>query len=267
MTTSLSARLAPLHVAILLAGAAASFLLIGALLTGCTADTFTGAADDGAPPPNGDAAPDSRLGLKLDGGADPDASSGDASPAPFDASPAPSDASPIDAQLPDAQPPDAQLPTPRRIFVTSKTFLGNLGSLSAADALCDSLAADGGLGGSWRAWLGDSSASAASRLSHSAAPYVLVTGTEIAKDWAGLTSGTLEHVIDVDEHGGSQYANDPAVWTDAWGDGGTAGASCNDWTSASLSVGAMTGLVQGCDWTACGQRGCAYAAALYCVEQ
>ena len=50
------------------------------------------------------------------------------------------------------------------------------------------------------AWLSDSTASPSSRFTHSSVPYVLPDGTTVvANDWADLTGGTLQHLINMDE--------------------------------------------------------------------
>ena len=93
--------------------------------------------------------------------------------------------------------------TCKRVFITSKaTMNGGLGSLAAADAACQRLADSASLGGAWRAWLSDASASPATRFARSELAYRLLDGTRVARDWAGLTDGTLAHAIDVFETGG-----------------------------------------------------------------
>src|SRR5262245_3061033 len=48
--------------------------------------------------------------------------------------------------------PGGTLP-PRRVFVTSAIYPGNIGGLMGADAKCQTSADAAMLGGSWRAWL------------------------------------------------------------------------------------------------------------------
>jgi hypothetical protein len=141
------------------------------------------------------------------------------------------------------------------------------------------------------AWLSDigSGNSAASRLSHAAVPYVLVNGTVVANDWAGLTSGTLLHAIDLTEQGGTPptgtYANVPghaAVWTDTDASGQYAGVTqipptgqdCDGWSSSTdAGNGTVAGNFSAVDrnWTDVGYGSsgflCSMTAAIYCVGQ
>jgi hypothetical protein len=127
---------------------------------------------------------------------------------------------------------------PQYIFATSTTFDGDLGGLAGADATCQSLATAAGLAGTYKAWLSDSTTAATDRLSHGSG-YVLVDGTLIASSWTQLTSGGVQHAIDLDEHG--MPLTSSYVWTDTNPDGSIAlnlnnGADdCSAWTSGSNS--------------------------------
>ena len=71
-------------------------------------------------------------------------------------------------------------PAPKRVFVTSTTYKGNLGGLAGADAKCQTRANAASLGGTWKAWLSDSTTSAASRLTQSVSGYILLNNLEQA---------------------------------------------------------------------------------------
>jgi cysteine-rich repeat protein len=94
------------------------------------------------------------------------------------------------------------------VFVTSGVYDGALGGVSGADYLCQTLAQQQGLPGTFKAWLSDSAASAGQRLTHSAVPYVDVWGRRIADNWQDLTDGTLQFAILTDEKG-FDYTNSP----------------------------------------------------------
>ena len=223
-------------------------------LLGCSTDTFTGVDGDADPP--GDSAVDPET--SADGGmpdGSPDASGEASSPDV--------DAAPLDAPI------DVTSPTSRRVFVTSKTVTPNFGSLSAADAICQSAASS--LGGTWMAWLSTSSTSAASRLEHSADPYKLLDGTVVASDWAGLTSGTLMHAINLDEHK-TLAPSATTVLTGTFLSGNSASDNCSNWTTVSSSyevaAGEADALVTDSSWTYALKGGCnATYYKLYCVEQ
>ncbi len=91
---------------------------------------------------------------------------------------------------------------PGKVFVTSTTYkAGDLGGLTGADAKCQARAMAAGLTGTFRAWLSDANGQPATRFSKERGPYLLVTGSIVANNWTGLTSGTLRHAINVTELG------------------------------------------------------------------
>jgi hypothetical protein len=174
--------------------------------------------------------------------------------------------------------------TPKRVFVTSTLYTGDLGGLRGADAKCQERAEAGALDGRYKAWLSDSSTSAAARLAHAAVPYVLVDGALVAKDWAGLIQGRLLLPIQLTELGElptiTPHPNgcgDALVWTNTKEDGSAASTdrSCRDWTDGTSGPGAGQGAVWGLAdhtylWSsecASEQVGCNGAFPLFCVEQ
>jgi hypothetical protein len=161
----------------------------------------------------------------------------------------------------------------KTIFVSSTAYNGALGGLSGADAKCQSLANAAGLSGMFRAWLSDAATSAAARLTHASAPYVLPDGSVVAHDWAGLTSGGLLHPIDITER-----KKAPAFGCCVWTYTGTNGAAdlgdqCANWASSSVQDVAAVGDPGATDptWTFNGsvfsQAECNNPQGLYCVEQ
>lgn len=161
----------------------------------------------------------------------------------------------------------------KAVFASSEEYDGEtVASLANADALCQELAADALLSGSFKAWLSDSSTAATSRLSRAIVPYVLPDGTVVANDWTDLTDGSLAHAIDQDE---SEADLEPAfdnmsVWTATEADGSAiAGSNCANWTSAEDTEDGATGDAgaTGAAWSASGTATCDELARLYCVEQ
>lgn len=190
--------------------------------------------------------------------------------------------------------------TQKLVFVTSQAFNGNLGGLAGADAKCQALAQAAGLPGTFKAWLGNATVSAASRVTHATVPYKLVNGTVVANDFTDLITGKfptprgrgflLRHAIDLTELGTPAIGgtlthcfgfpdNRPAVWTNANIDGSIVNNnpvnSCgSDWNSAGPSqdggpfgVIGILGQING-NWTVwCGGGTCESTAPLYCFEQ
>lgn len=168
---------------------------------------------------------------------------------------------------------DGSLPY-RRVFVTSQQYAPNFGGVAGGDAICTTVATGVGLGGTWAAWLSDSTSSASSRLEHSSIPYQLLDGNEIAMNWTQLVSGHLENLIDKDEHKALQPSN--YVFTGTAPDGSTVMDShCNNWSVDAPSctspayygeVGATSTLMS--QWTEdTGFGCCGTGMQLYCIEQ
>jgi hypothetical protein len=166
----------------------------------------------------------------------------------------------------------------RCVFVTSSTHDGNLGGLAGADAICQGLASSSGslaARGTYKAWLSSSDVSAGDRLAHSAVPYKLVDGTEVASDWVDLTDGTLTHSISITEGGSPLSGSTERVWTNTQADGALhftqGGLNCVSWTQE--SGGGLTGVAgflssTGSDWTDGDAQSCDSASVrLYCFQQ
>lgn len=172
-----------------------------------------------------------------------------------------------------------------RVFVTSTRFNGNLGGLTGADAKCQDRANAANLGGTWKAWLSDSTTSASSRLNHSNSSYVRTDGKVVANNWADLTDGTLQNPIEITELGARLTA--PAScswcafgfpWTNTNNEGNPiiseANRICNNFTS-SAATGDTTSFRQGyafgtspSQWTIYPVTSdCNSANELYCFEQ
>lgn len=158
----------------------------------------------------------------------------------------------------------------RRVFVSSSTLTGNLGGYSGADATCQTLANAAGLGGAWMAWISDSSSSPSARFNQASYEYALLDGTIVASDWASLTSGTLAHGIDQDEHGQPVDAGTTEVWTATATDGGLFADGCDSFGSSSSSAPTVEVGVSGnvdATWTQVYAQFCSRTDHLYCIEQ
>ncbi len=227
---------------------------------GCSADTFV--SGDGGDP--GDAQSQTQDG---------DAVAADAGPG---------DAVVMDVIV-NGDGSDGAVVTHRRVFITSGDYSANLGGLSGADGICNSVATGAGLSGTWAAWLSSSTVNAASRITHAIVPYQLLDGTVVALDWTVLTSGTLQNAIDRDEHGALVPYNSTTTpftgvaWTGTAPDGtwltgcnSSSGCTCLDWTVGTDASAGSFGLdsMTNSSWTeenyayVCGQQ---YS--LYCFEQ
>jgi len=136
----------------------------------------------------------------------------------------------------------------RRVFVTSVIYPANMGGVAGADMNCQTRATAAGLMGTFRAWLSDRTSNAATRLTHSTVPYVLLDGSMVANDWADLTDGTIARPINMTETRGAPpmampvILGEPTVWTGstAMGTATPSTDHCNDWTDVGTSSHQMT---------------------------
>ncbi len=124
----------------------------------------------------------------------------------------------------------------KRVFVTTRSFHADLAEqafmldgLAAGDSFCSAAAAEGGLGGTWRAWLSSSTVDARDRLTDVSPWYLNGTDDVVfqTKDELSLWAR-----VDIDhDQFGDPIDGHADVWT------GTAygvkSASCGDWTTQS----------------------------------
>jgi hypothetical protein len=173
--------------------------------------------------------------------------------------------------------------SPKRVFISSQSYEGNLGGLAGADAKCAALASAAELTGTYAAWLSTSSVNAVSRFAPGAR-YTLVDGTVLASSLADLTDGTLSAAIDLDENG---VVTNSRAWTGTApagtacfqgsggncnltspGNDGLVRTACEDWTVAVAGSEAVTGyMATNGTWTLEGDRACPDLHRLYCVQQ
>ena len=103
-----------------------------------------------------------------------------------------------------------------RVFLSSEDNTGDLGGLAGADGICARLANSEGFGGSWKAWLSNSTVSAKDRVRDG--KYVLVYGGDvIANSKEDLTDGTIAVRINVTE---LSFRSDARVYNVKLGQGG-----------------------------------------------
>ena len=153
----------------------------------------------------------------------------------------------------------------KRVFVTSQTTAGNMGSLSGADAKCNQ--ASNILGGTWIAWLSDSNSDAKDRVQ--GGPWYLVDGTTlVADDVNALLNDGPNVPIDVDENGDTIPSSVDRVWTGTDHLGKAQQDHCNDWSanSAEGTAGSATSATKPF-WTIVRLVDCGLKSRIYCFEQ
>jgi len=158
------------------------------------------------------------------------------------------------------------------VFVTSvpPALQGDINGIIGADYQCRHRATKMFLpnGERYMAWISTSKVQPADRMHHARGPYVLVNGAQIAANWDALTSGQLEHPININEIGDLLEI---AVWTgtDITGLRIPNTQHCSDWTSNNFD---QTGwfadnTATNALWTLGAEGDCGGAGAIYCVEQ
>lgn len=162
------------------------------------------------------------------------------------------------------------------MFVTSKTFMGNIGGVTAADSNCATVAAAStnadirARSSRFIAWISDSASGIATRLPQTGS-YARTDGTAIAGSRAELISGQLKINIILDESGNEIQTGGlvGASWTGSTGAGTASSHNCNDWSSAAAGAGGDIGRATSSDstWTLYDQAACNLAKHLYCIDR
>lgn len=165
----------------------------------------------------------------------------------------------------------------KTVFVTEDFFFGDLGGVTGADAKCQTAANNGGLNGTYKAWISVETSSPATSFTQSTVPYVTTRGDQVASNWQDLIDGTLTNPINGDEYGNEVSFAD--VWTNTKADGTiySLTKSCENFTSsADYGLGmpvnnALIGFASDVDhrWTESGiSFECAIGVMrLYCFQQ
>lgn len=156
---------------------------------------------------------------------------------------------------------------PRKAFVTSTYVHGDFGGVASGDTICNDLATQAGLPGTYMAWLSDAQTSPSTRFT-SNGPWELVNGTPIASDLADLLDGSLLGTLDRDESN-QLVDHHTAVWTGTNSDGTWSGNDCNGWTSDLRGVSVDAGDLEAddTDWTNASWFVCWVRSRLYCFQQ
>jgi hypothetical protein len=166
----------------------------------------------------------------------------------------------------------------RRVFVTAAVHSADLrtegaatSGLVGADNLCAAAAMDADLGGTWTAWLSDSSTDAIDRIDD-VGPWVEVVPEGIEPEEVFADKANLETLplrpISRDEEGNVTTNPVPSsVFTGTMTGGRNSGSStCEDWTSEK-PYGMAGDLASSAEWTALLDDYCGAAKRLYCFEQ
>ncbi len=161
----------------------------------------------------------------------------------------------------------------KRFFTTSTTYDGlGVGGLAAADTKCNHAALVANLGGTWVAWLSDSTVDAIDRIPD-VGPWYLVNGYTLVFPSKSRLEGNPSAHLAMDESGVAvgQAGQGRYVWTGT-AHGGVSSAHCVDWDDNTIASSGTIGDLQATDsaWTEADeplQIGCNLFHHLYCFEQ
>ena len=168
--------------------------------------------------------------------------------------------------------PDATLvPTleRKRVFYFRNGTLGKIRDSSderpgviVADEACTAEAADGGLGGSWRAWLSSSEVDAVERIDDVGPWYRLDQETLLFPSRAEIGQGPRAAIVP-DGEGERRF------WSGTGPDGRATAETCSDWTVYNVPAVATIGRADlvGSAWIPDAPLLCAEYLALLCLEQ
>jgi hypothetical protein len=175
------------------------------------------------------------------------------------------------------------------VFATSTLNEGDfgeiVGGLVAADNICNALAANGGLSGTFVAFLSDKNTDAADRITADGpwhlANLTVSNGTKVADNKADLLDGTIDTAINVNELGNDvSPGNNNEAWTGSDFDGTYSGEACDandtgaDWvsndgddkgTAGSINSTGQGGMNEG-KWSTLNEPGCNNEKRLYCFQ-
>jgi hypothetical protein len=155
--------------------------------------------------------------------------------------------------------------TRKRIFVTSTLYTGNLGGLDGADTKCSDAADTATLGGTWKAWLSDSTTDAIDRIADAGPWYLVDKTTLIFNNKANLMTGPLATIGQTED---GTYVGGVAVWTGTSTGGLGSTDHCTDWTIGDMSSMGTSGSSDSSSfWTDDSTTVCSQMQSLYCLEQ
>lgn len=171
-------------------------------------------------------------------------------------------------------PPLIKNATGKKVFLSSASGPGNLSSwptatntgAAAGDAICNKLAANAGLTGTFKAWLSDGSTDAIERIA-SNGPWVRLDGIKVADSNQDLTDDALFTTINLTEQG--TYGNmTGAVWTGTTQGGLKTANNCSGWTDGTAGSFGTTGILSWFDqyWSNNATTQCNSVGYLYCFE-
>lgn len=177
----------------------------------------------------------------------------------------------------------------KRIFITQNVFDPfEIQGLNGADTICQNIANDKNLEGSWKAILSDSNNSFKDRVKASNNHYTLIDNiTVVANSFTDLIDGNIVASISITEDGTETNLNSKAVWTGTKYDGSLSQIpenekgklptiNCNDWTvgidvdaECTAYYAGSYGLASEINykWIEFGYICCDRAAHLYCIEE
>ena len=158
------------------------------------------------------------------------------------------------------------------MFLTSSAVRGDFGGWAGGDALCQQLADQAALAGTYRSWVSTAASSPSTRFVKATVPYVRTDGARVAANYTALIGvAGLENPINLDQRGVAVTYT--STWTSTKDNGtyhtgtGSAFGDCTAWTVTSGNgvYGRVSSTV---GWSQFGGAlNCTMTYGLYCFQQ
>jgi hypothetical protein len=146
----------------------------------------------------------------------------------------------------------------KRLFVSSQRYKGDLNGLTGADSICQTLANQAGLGGTWMALMGDTGKGLRDRLPYSGpTKYVDLRGNEIFSDLGAKTFNINEigkRLATTTNERGEEMSNWGNAWIGLTATGQRAPCTCPGWAICLRECHPGTGRGDPCVNTCCDWR-------------
>jgi len=160
-------------------------------------------------------------------------------------------------------------PEPMKVFLSSVAvdgLMGLGGGVAQADATCNGLASNAGMGGTWVAFLSDSSENFATR-ANDVGPWYRMDGQLAFDSLGSMLTGFFANPPSIDETG-TDIPTGAIFWTGTSFNGLASSTTCNDWSTNGMAIGTFGDAnVENIGFYEMGTIGCANKLRLLCVQQ
>ena len=148
------------------------------------------------------------------------------------------------------------------IFVSKNTWNGAMGGITGADEKCQVSAQYGGLSGTWKAIVSDSTTNARDRFPE--IPYYNMKGELVASGQMDLFDGVINNRVYIDEYM-NEYSN-YGVWTGSDQNGIKTASNCHNWGWVAENGTIGSTAYKSGEWLNLAKNVCSNGNKIYCVK-